>query len=182
LCFSFTSENRGSARNRQLRPRAIVVLLFILGMKILHVTFISALPGAASFAIAYFTYCFLVAACVQIPYRIIRYPMMIVVALPICAGYLLATIGALGLMFILGDAFSQPTHVEKMGTNLVCEISMWGAAGSSSGYAVHLYELWPAFPFIEREVVALTVVQAGYVGDTAPEDKTCNDASKVYSR
>ncbi|HWE76408.1 MAG TPA: hypothetical protein VG328_24815 [Stellaceae bacterium] len=181
LLFLFARELRLPAR-LGLAATAAVLLLFIFAAKFLGFTFVNPWAAVAAVALAYFIYCFLVAACLLIPSKIFRYAIMTVVSLPICGGYLLGTVGVLGLEFIVLDVFRPPREVQKVGPNLVCDISAWGAAFTASGYSVDLYQLWPAAPFIERRVVSFDVVQSGYAGDTPPADKTCGDALTAYSR
>jgi hypothetical protein len=78
-------------------------------------------------------------------------------------------------MLILAD-YTGPSHdVEQMAPGLICETTNWGWA-LTGGYKVHLYRRWPAFPFIEREVVVLTVNQ-----NANDADKTCSDALNQYT-
>jgi hypothetical protein len=160
---------------------AISILLFAFGVALVRLSFTNVLANFVCVAVLYFTYCFFAASCLQIRFRAVRYLALIASALPICVGYVLGTIGALGLGFIVMDYARAPEHTEQMEPNLICRITEWGSAVSASGYTVHLYRVWPAVPFIEREVVALTVIQAGYLGEP-PADKTCPDALNAYTR
>jgi hypothetical protein len=161
---------------------ALVIIFFAFGVMLFRLSFANSLANFVCVAVVYLAYCFLAASCLQIPFRVVRYLALAITSLPICFGYVLGTVGVLGLMAIMGDYERPPEHTEQMGSHLKCEITLWGFAGSASGYTVHLYKTWPEIPLLVREVVAFSVVQGGYVGDDPPADKTCSDALDAYSR
>lgn len=154
---------------------AIAILCFAIGLSVSRLSFTNVWVNVVLAAICYLAYCFLAASCWQISRNAVRYILGIVTALPIGAGYLLGTIGALGLGWIVSDYASPPHHVEQMAPGLICEITEWGTV-LSGGYKVHLYRRWPAFPFLEREVEILTVDQ-----NASDADKTCSDALNAYA-
>jgi hypothetical protein len=152
---------------------AIAILCFAIGLSVSRLSFANVWANVVLAAICYLAYCFLAASCWQISRNGLRYIVGIVTALPIGVGYLLGTIGALGLGWIVSDHASPPYHVEQMAPGLTCEITRWGAI-LRGGYKVHLYQRWSAFPFLEREVAILTVDDADDVV------KTCSDALNAY--
>jgi hypothetical protein len=160
---------------------ALATLCFAFGAALLRLSFTDVLANFVCVAVLYFAYCFVAASCLQIPFRAVRYLALVAAALPICVGYGLGTIGVLGLGWIVMDYAEPPYHTEPMAPYLICRITEWGMAVGGSGYTVHLYRVWPAVPFIERQVVTLVVAQAGYVGEP-PADKTCADALDAYTR
>jgi|ERR1700722_15064485 hypothetical protein len=160
---------------------AILTLLFAFSVVTLRLSFTSALANFVCVAVVLLIYYFIVASCLQIPFRAVRYLTFIVTILPICFGYLLGTVGVLGLGWIVMDYTRPPEHTEQMGPDLKCQITGWGSVASASGYTVHLYKIWPEVPFVEREVASLSVIQAGYVGEPRA-DKTCSDAMHAYTR
>jgi hypothetical protein len=173
---------------RRLWPRvqlpaavvAIAILFFSYGIAQLGLSFTSALVDVACVAAVYFTYCLVAASCLQIPFIFFRYSALVVSSLPICVGYVLGTVGVLGLGWIVADYTRPPQHTEKMRPDLICEVTSWGSVASRSGYTVHLFKIWAALPFAEREVVRFKIVQAGYIGEP-PTDKTCADALNAYA-
>ena len=154
---------------------AIAILCFAIGSSVSRLSFTNVWVNVVLAAICYLAYCFLAASCWQISRNAVRYIVGIVTTLPIGVGYLLGTIGALGLGWIVSDYASPPHHVEQMAPGLICEITEWGTV-FSGGYKVHLYQRWSAFPFLEREVVILTVDQ-----NASNADKTCSDALNAYA-
>jgi hypothetical protein len=154
---------------------AIAILCFAIGSSVSRLSFTNVWVNVVLAAICYLAYCFLAASCWQISRSAVRYIVGIVTTLPIGVGYLLGTIGALGLGWIVSDYASPPHHVEQMAPGLICEITEWGTI-FSGGYKVHLYQRWSAFPFLEREVVILTVDQ-----NASDADKTCSDALNAYA-
>lgn len=158
----------------------IALLVLSLILFLLGISFTNVLINIIWLAASYFFYCIFIASTWQLKFKPARYFALIIGSLPICLGYVLGTVGVLGLFFIVGDMVEPPEHTEQMGRGLVCEMTDWGSVGSSSGYSIDLYELWPAVPFLRRRVVHLSVVEAGYVGDQPPADKTCADALNNY--
>jgi hypothetical protein len=142
---------------------AIAILCSAIGLSVSRLSFPSFLVNVVLAAICYFAYCFLAASCWQISRNAVRYIVGIVTALPIGAGYLVGTIGAIPLGWIVSNYASPPYHVEQMAPGLTCEITRW-AAILHGGDKVHLYRRWFAFPFLEREVVILIVDDADYAG------------------
>ena len=100
-------------------------------------------------------------------------------AIPIFAGYVLCTIGLLGLIFIVGDYTRAPNQIEQIDTRLVCRVTLWGSAATDSGYTVHLYRSWAWLPLIERSVLSMSVNQTDQ-SKGPPMDVTCADALKKY--
>ena len=154
---------------------AIVILCFAIGTSVSRLSFTNVWVNVVLAAICYLAYCFLAASCWQISRNVVRYIVGTVTTLPIGFGYLLGTVGVLALMWIVSDYASLPHRVEQMAPGLTCETTEWGTV-LSGGYKVHLYQRWSAIPFLEREVVVLTVGQ-----DARDADKTCSDALKAYA-
>jgi hypothetical protein len=148
----------------------ISLIMFIFGFR-----FTNPLISIFWLAGSYFLYCLLAASTLQIKFKPLRYLVLIVAALPICLGYILGTVGLLGLFFIVGDMVRPPDQTEEMETSLVCELTLTGFAGSSD-YSVDLYESWPRIPFIRRRLAHLSVDP----GDVSSADETCADALKTF--
>jgi hypothetical protein len=166
-----------------LRPVAIVciaTIIFIAVTTSFGFSLRNVLLNIASFAVAYGAYCFLAACCWRIRSLPLRILALVFVVIPICVGYLAGTIGALGLMFVVGDYTRPPNQIEQIEAGLECRVTLWGMAASASGYTVHLYRSWDWLPFIERAVVKIPVVQIGYIGDQPPKDANCADAVAQY--
>jgi hypothetical protein len=161
--------------HRAIIIAAIAFLCFAIGSSVSRLSFTNVWVNVVLAAVCYLAYCFLAASCWQISRNAVRYIVGIVTTLPIGVGYLLGTIGAPALVWIVSDYVSPPHHVEQMAPGLMCEITDWGMV-LSGGYKVHLYQRWSAFPFLEREVVVLTVDQ-----NANDADKTCSDALNIYA-
>jgi hypothetical protein len=130
---------------------------------------------------AYFAYSFLAVSCLRIPAKAVRVLTFGIAIIPIGFGFILSTIGVLGLAFIVGDLTRPPERVEEIGAGLTCRFREWGSAGSSSGYAVELYQSWNGIPFVERKILGESVVQAGYSGPS-PKDVSCADLFAKYEK
>ena len=156
------------------------VLVFIVTAAALGFSFKDVLSNFVAFMIAYAAYCFLAVSCWRIPSLFVRIPALILAAIPIALGYVLSTIGTLGLMFIIGDYTTPPRRIEQLRPDLTCRVTLWGASFTASGYAVHLYKTWAWLPFIEKSVVKLSVNQTDFSEGQAPKDLTCADALVKY--
>jgi hypothetical protein len=179
LCVFAVIQSRWALAARPVAIVCIATIIFIAVAASLGFRFRNVLLNIAFFAIAYDAYCFLANCCWRIRYLPLRIVALLCAAVPICAGYLVGTIGILGLMFIVGDYTRAPAQIKQIEAGLECRIALWGMAAGASGYTVHLYRSWDWLPFIERSVVQIPVVQVGYVGQM-PNDATCADAVAQY--
>jgi hypothetical protein len=106
---------------------------------------------------AFLAYCLLAPACWTMRPRVIGFITGTLACAALIPGYILGTIGVLGLDFMLADYLSPPIHVELVAPGLSCRVMAWGAAFADSGYTVHLYRYWPVFPLLRREVASTSV-------------------------
>jgi hypothetical protein len=173
-------QSRWISRQPTVAAVCVSVVVFVLGAAALGLSFKDPLANFVVFTIAYAAYCLLAVLCWRIPSLFIRIPALLLAAIPICFGYVLCSIGALGLMFIVGDYTSPPKHTEQMNRNLTCRVTLWGASFTASGYTVHLYKSWAWLPFVEKSVVTMSVNQTGFSEGQAPKDVTCADALAKY--
>ncbi|MBX9620132.1 MAG: hypothetical protein K2X10_13390 [Hyphomicrobiales bacterium] len=118
----------------------------------LRISFIASIANILWIIICYFGYFAIFLSCLQLRRRSLRWIATVMTAMPICCGLLAATIGMLGLLFILEDAKREPVYVEQIGDRLTCRVTLWGAAFTDSGYKGSLYRTWTAIPFLWREV------------------------------
>ncbi len=143
-------------------------------------SFKAVLMNVACIVIAWFAYGFLAITCLTIPIKPFRVSVLVVPIRPFWIVYVLGDLCLLCLGLIaLSDG--PPEHTEQMKPDLICTITEWGMAGASSGYTVHLYKSFSGFPFLERSIARISVVQAGYSGTQPPEDVSCADAMAKYS-
>jgi hypothetical protein len=173
------------SRRRPFQPQSVVfagsVLLLYFGVACSGLSFVAVQVNLIFFVVAYFAYSFLAVMCLRIPTKAVRILTFVIAIIPIGFGFILSTIGVLGLAFIVGDYTSPPERVEQMAMGLTCRVRGWGSAGSASGYAVELYQSWNEIPFVERKVLGNSVVQDGYSGPP-PKDVSCGDLFAKYEK
>jgi len=169
------------AGSRAIFGGSVLILLLLWGIGLAGVSFTEPVFNGVSFVAGYFAYCLLASACWLIPSIVVRILALVIAAIPIVFGYILSTVGVLGLMFIVADYTRPPDSVEQMAPGLTCRVTGWGAVGASSGYAVNLYQTWSAVPFLERRVHGHSVIQDGYSG-TRPADVSCSSIWAEYSK
>ena len=108
---------------------------------------------------SYFAYCFLASATWTFkptrPFRVVGIAMYV----SLLPGYLLATVGILGLGFVLGDQFSSQLQVKLIAPEISCMVKGWGGAWGPSGYDVILYKTPAWLPVIEYQFAGAHVVQ-----------------------
>jgi hypothetical protein len=126
----------------------LVILAVALGVR-----FISLTANIATLAISYAAYVVLV---LSLSSRI-RSPIagrlvLAVTLIPVAFGYFLGTIGALGLLFSVGE-FEGPTSATRLAPGLVCVRTEGG--GPSGGYTLRVHREWSLAPFLHREVRTL---------------------------
>jgi len=164
---------------RQLAIGAAAILLILIVAAALGFSFENTLANFVAFVIGYGSYNFLAVSCWQIRFLPLRVVALLGAAIPILGGYVLSTIGLLGLMLVVGDYASAPKKVEQMDSGLVCRVTGWGSAITDSGYTVSLYRNWGWLPLIERSVVSISVNESERSIDR-PSDATCADALRKY--
>jgi hypothetical protein len=155
----------------------VAVLGILVASTIIGLGFTLRAANVLCWTLGYWLYCFLAASCLLIPSKIARIVALVVAAIPILIGYVLDTVGVLGLGFILEDYSRAPDHTEQMGAGLICRITEWGMAVGASGYTVDLYRALPV-PFLERNVASITVTQT----DSSAKDVNCADALALYRK
>jgi hypothetical protein len=166
---------------RRLIIGAASLLLIIIAASALGFSFEKTLANFVSFAVGCLAYSFLAVSCWQIRFLPLRIVALLGAAIPIGVGYLLSTIGMLGLMLVVGDYSVAPYKIEQMESGLVCRVTGWGSAITDSGYTVHLYRTWGWLPLIERSVVSISINESASARSIdAPAGATCADALGKY--
>ena len=153
------------------------VLLATLGLAASGVGFVEPVADVGWVLLCYAVYCFLAASCFRIRATGLRALVLLLAAVPICIGYVLATVGFLGLFAIVGEASREPSHVERMPGGLTCQVTLWGwgMAFSAGGYSVDLYRSWTWLPLVRRRVAGVRVNQ--FAND---REASCSDVLASY--
>jgi hypothetical protein len=173
-----------AARRTKARPQNPVLigsaatLGIVVGAIIFRIAFALPIANTAAVSIAYVAYCFLTFSCWRIHRRILRYSLTILFSFPVLVGYFTATVGILGLAFIMGDYTAAPKTVEIVKPGLSCVTNVWGNAISDEGYTIHLYRVSPSFPFIRWEVRKVTVDETD--PGSGPRHASCADVVKIH--
>jgi hypothetical protein len=176
LVFAAVPQSRIRTR---IAAASAILLVVVASAALTGFVFTMPLANAVAVAAAYAAYCFLAVSVWRIPQIFVRVVALIGAFLPIACGYMLSTVGMLGLAFIVGDFSAKPEQTEQMTNGLVCHVTLWGMAASASGYTVSLNKSWSLVPFIEKRVVTIPVTQSGYIGEQ-PKDASCADALAKY--
>lgn len=149
-------------------------IVSVMGAARLDVSFMSTPVNVACLAAAYLAYVFLAASFWLVKPLILRVPALVIAAVPVLAGYMMGTVGLLGLAFIIGDYANPPLQTLRIDANLECRVIAWGNATADSGYTVHLYRQAPLIPFVEREVSRVRVNETR--PGPGPATASCKDA------
>lgn len=166
--------------NLRSSHRRIIWRISLVSIAVVVIVGLSFLTGLQTFSssvnfgfclIAFLAYCFLASAAWTIRPRAVGIAGGIAAYLTLIPCYIIGTIGALGLIFILGDYLSPPIHVERTRSGLFCRVTGWGAAFSDEGYDVHLYRYSPWFPILRREVAKVRVDETD--PGNGPTSATC---------
>lgn len=173
FAFAVTSRFR-PALIKRLAIGCAFLVVSIAAAASLDISLTSNAANVACLSTAYLAYAFLAASIWRVRSLILRVPALVIAAIPIAGGYVMGTMGVLGLAFILGDYASPPLQAVRMGAGLECRINAWGNVTSDTGYTVHLYRHWPLVPFVEREVSRVTVNET-HPGP-GPSTASCKDA------
>lgn len=147
------------------RRRVLVVSLLMaaVGLVILAaawgVRFISLVANIVVLAAAYAAYVAAALSLSSMRRSVVARRVVLVVALtPVAFGYFLGTVGALGLLFVVGE-FEDGVKATRLAPGLVCIRTNGG--GPSGGYALRIHREWPLVPVIHREVRTLAFREEG---------------------
>lgn len=117
------------------------------------VRFVSLTANIIVAAIAYGAYVLLVLSLSAMRRSSVAKHIILAVALiPVAFGYFLGTIGALGLLFTVGE-FEAQANTTFLAPGLTCVRTEGG--GPSGGYTLRVHREWSLTPFLHREVGAL---------------------------
>lgn len=83
--------------------------------------------------------------------HLVRYAARGLMCLVFGMGYMTATVGFLGLMFIVSDYVAPPRSAQVVAPGLLCTITDWGNV-FDSGYDVEIYRRWRQLPWLQREI------------------------------
>lgn len=118
--------------------------------------------------------------------RLARRPMLaaaglVVVFAPMAAGCFFATIGALALVFVIGDAAEPPVTSAVRADGLTCEVRRWSGGPDDDSYGYALYLDRPALPLRLRMAHGpLTQAQFSRLSAGAPAD-SCDPGRRSAS-
>lgn len=164
---------------RVLSWACLIIFCAILCCMILGLSLTKNYDNFLCFDVGFISYCFWAASCVRIRSVYRRVVALILASLPIFFGYLLGTVGILGLAFEIDDDTETPDSVQLMGPGLTCVTSEWGILGNA-GKRYDLYKQWDSIPFIQRDV------EHGSSSDDDPNDKefpiTCDGLVEAYQK
>jgi hypothetical protein len=162
-----------AGRTRHLVRNSILVgagtvLTLITGFNLAGVSFIDGKANVAAFCVAYTAYCLLAVGAGLIRRPLVRWPVQLLALTPIGVGYILGTVGWLGLGFIVEDAAAAPMKTETSPAGLLCRVEPWGSVASDSGYTISIYRYWRPLP-LRRRIVSLRVNES-----TQDPQRTCS--------
>jgi len=148
---------------------ACATVLLVLTAFLAHVEFVPRPANVVALCAAYLAYCVLAFATGLFRRPLVKWPSTILAVAPIAFGYFLATVGILGLMFLIGDAVREPVERRAMGGRLICQVTTWDGIGDA-GHWVDLYATWSPLP-IQRRLHRLVSEQT-----SAAPPVSCADA------
>jgi hypothetical protein len=132
---------------------AIILFATVIGLR-----FTAVLANIASVALIWPAWCFCCACGCWAKQPLPRAPSWFVAVPSVGLGYLLGTVGYLGMLFIVGDIVSPPIPTQSFETpELACETTLWGGPGAGSGHSIVLYRKWTAVPWLRFRLTEATV-------------------------
>lgn len=173
IAFLVANKSR-PALIKRLAIGCAVLIVGVVGSARLDISLMSNAANLVCLSAAYLAYAFLATCLWRVRSLFLRVPALLIAAAPIAGGYVMGTMGFLGLAFILADFANPPLQTVRMAAGLECRIQAWGNAISDTGYTVYLYRQWPLVPFVEREVSKVRVNETN--PGTGPTAASCKDA------
>jgi hypothetical protein len=153
-------------------------LVFVVAADYLGLRTSFALANLIFWVAAFLSICAVSGAIWTIERKPIRIALGILSHLIFVPGYILGTIGILGLMFIMADYLEPPQRISTLQPGLSCEVMGWGNATSQSGYDVSLYRYLPFLPLIRLKVASITVNQSNTRSGRTSAD--CESVGKEF--
>ena len=173
------STTLSNSRNCLILSSATLLATVILSTAA-QISFTGLYGNLATWVCAYLAYCYLAASTWRIKKRLIRYAALTIMHTPIALGYVMGTLGFLGLMFIVGDQTDPPLKTEQLTQNMSCDIRGWGMAASDSGYTIRLRKKWQVLPIVEKTMYSVVVNETqSYVSG---EGTDCHSAFAAYRK
>ena len=127
----------------------ITILIIYYGLRIFDISIIGDMSDIIMLSLTYFTYAALVFWTLLIPKKIIKILILIVGLFPILVGYILSTIGFLGLMMILAEL--ETTNNKNLTDNFEYrEYSFGNATSESGGNKFEFYKTYRFLPFEKK--------------------------------
>lgn len=145
-----------SKKSKHAQRRVFVALTTFMAVvifaKVLGVSFHSYEANVAAVSLAFIFYGAIAFSFFRLRPRALGIPLGCIASLPVVGGLLSGTVGALGVLFIVGD--SVPIHTGPVkGGELSCYVTSFGNATTAyGGYEVVLAKPLPALSFIEYKV------------------------------
>jgi hypothetical protein len=143
-----------ASSRRGLRTLTAIAMVFITGDAIILVSSWSLrglLPDAVFVVFSYFAYCALIIAISTLKPRWFTFPLTVLGIVPMVAGFVLGTVGILGILMVLGDV--TPAREGKLGARMSYRVRYHGGATESHNESTVAIVRSPAlFPFIEKEI------------------------------
>lgn len=152
----FLQKNYPNAQSKWALASAGMIVATILAI-LFRVSFKWGVANVIWLLGCYLAYCLVVASCLQLRKRLLRWLALPILAVPIALGYVIATIGSLGLGFIFFDAIAEPEYSQNEADGLTCSVTGWGGPIADTGYKGSLFQSWFGAPFLQREVAWINV-------------------------
>jgi hypothetical protein len=128
-------------------------LVIILIAAVIGLRFRAVSANIAGVALTWPAWCMCCAHGCRARQRSVRVLSWLVAVPSIGLGYLLGTVGCLGVAFIVGDIIAAPTNIQYFETpELACVTTEWGGAGTHEGSTNVLYRRWTAVPWLRLRV------------------------------
>jgi hypothetical protein len=142
-----------------LASLAAAVLGVALLAALLKISFISGHANVVALCLTYLAYCLLGLSACRLKRPLLRQLVLVAVSMPIALGYLLGTIGALGLAFLLGDAVGPPVEQRWIDGRTICVVTIQDGIGETS-YQLSLNQRWSGLP-LQRRLARISAVDVG---------------------
>lgn len=177
--FAFALLKRNARLSNAVLTGCLVLVVVTLLAMVMKLSFRSTAANIYWWLATYLAYAFAAISALRFKSGVVRVLAAIAANLPILGGYFMATIGALGLLFIMGDATRPPMAVETVRPGIGCEMQRQdGGALGYGGYNVRLYAYWG--PALKREIDAIYVDHAPSAHNPIP-NAICADVVSKHS-
>jgi hypothetical protein len=106
--------------------------------------------------------------------RWLSFPLQVLVALPVLAGYVLGSVGLLAMLVMIGNTLAAPKETRMEANGLICRVRVLDGIPDATAISIERYRSWKPLPLERRISQRIVALGRG-------AEPTCGDAKRRKS-